>query len=396
MEENLPNKLLTEVEAHTNALIQREQEVNRKLVYTERMMSRYQSVHNIGLSLFKINNVIQAKNELLNFLEEQIHFQKILIISFDNGSLMYDYRGYTDEDISVVKNQGKDVISYLDLNISNLSSEYECIFLSNIEKSEELLGLSTFIVGRDVSTDNKFYFICGYDNKTGSMYNSKYPLKKEDINWYLQIIILWSSFLARSKLFEEINKKANENQLLAEQREREIEDRTRALLDALFDAKKYKLALELADAVVLLVDASSHKIIYANELFEKVTSLKREKAVGRKTLESLNLISLEKLDPFFSESFLNSIKDNGYFRGRYIYILEDKSEKELTISISRFNEEGGGSVYVIIGRDVTNERERIKQEKKHSEDIQKLNQLIINRELRIIELKQRISNYTKQ
>ncbi len=395
MEGELSEKLLNEVEAHTNVLVKREQEINKKLVSTEFLVARYKVIHNVALLLLRINDMNEARKEFLNYLVVEMHFQKVLMIGVDASVEIYDNRGYEDSYINELASRGSLLSDKLGTYFESKSTEFDGVYVGDDSGAEAILGMSTFLVGRAIYKERKFYILSGYDSSRGDIYKAKYPLNKDDISWYIQIIVLWSSFLTRIRLFDEINKNASENLLLAKQREKQIEDRTRALLEALFDAKKFKLALELADAVVLLIDDATHKIIYANELFEKSTGYKRDKVVGKITIESLKLIPLDKSAYLFSMLFEVIMKKNNAFRGRYVFIAEDQSEKEFVISVSRFDEEGGGSLYVLIGRDVTSERDIIKKDKTYAEDILKLNQLIVNRELRIIELKQKIATLIK-
>lgn len=395
MENEISKELLNDVEAHTIALVRREQDLNRKLISTELLMKRYQVLHSLSLLFLRSHDAEKTKKEFLDYLISSMHFQKVILLSTISKFEVNDCRGYLDEESNRISTNKEEIIKSINKYFENSLIEFDSLYIDDSKESETLFGLNSFLIGKAHFGDGVIYILSGFDLANGSIFKSKYPLSIDDISWFIQLVVLWSSFLERTKLFEELNAAVASSLLLAEQREKQIEERTRALLDALFDAKKFKLALELADAVVLLVDASSHKIIYANELFEKISGYKRDKFVGRKTLEFLKLIPLDRGVHLFSPSFDLEIKNTNVFRGRFIFISEGGVEHELVLSISRFAEEGGGSVFVVIGRDVTSERNIVKQEQKYAEDIKKLNQLIVNRELRIIELKQRIAGLIK-
>lgn len=389
MEENIDNNLLSENESHENVLVRREQEVNKKLVQAELLMSRYKVIHNIGLLLISTNSIDIAKSKFLEYLSSSLKFQKILMLKTgENISIMGD-SGYNSEQLKTISDSNI-TIDYL-AGLFKTKSLYDSVFVESDDKGKELLGLESFLVGRVVSAEYTLYLIAGYDSENGSMYKYRYPLSNEDVSWFMQIVLLGNSFLERVKMFNQLNNKIKENDLLIQEKEKQVEERTRTLLEALFDAKKYKLALELADIMVILADTSSHKIIYANEMFEKISGYKRDIIISRKTLDFFTVSPLFGAINFFTDEFDYILKEGKSVHGMYIVETANGEEKQLDISTSKFVEDEGGSIYVIIARDVTDERSAQKREKEYAENIEKLNRLIVNRELRIIELKRKVA-----
>lgn len=389
-EEQINAQLLSDVEAHTNALVKREQEINRKLVLTELLITRYKIIHDIAVVLLRNNDIEEAKKNFLNQLRGELNFQKIIMLRIGESIEIISSVGYSKEGLDNLISNNK-TRNLLDEIFKDKSGEFESAFVSENKDMIEAFDLNYALLSRAVYANEKFYIIGGYDTKEGVLYSYKYPIASTDQTWFTQLSILWSSFVERSNLFIQVNNKAEENKKLAEQREKQVEERTRALLDALFDAKKYKLALDQADIIVSLIDVASHKIIYANELFGRVFGYEIEQIVGRKSIEILNLIALSMSHDLFTDDFHSIMKNNRFIKGSYIATTKYNSEKQVDLSFSRFDEEGGGAIYVIIGRDVTEERSITAKEKEYAENIEKLNRLIINRELRIIELKRKIA-----
>lgn len=187
-----------------------------------------------------------------------------------------------------------------------------------------------------------------------------------------------------------------EQEQLVRQREKEIEDRTRALLDALYDAKKYLLILEQADLIVMLLDGASRRFVYFNKRSEDVFGFPRDDILRKETPEVLNLIPLVRDAALFGDEFEKLLSDNNIFRSTFAFTSKTKAQGAVRLTISKFIEEGGGFLYVLLGEDITREREAERFERRRTEETERLNQLMIGRELRMIELKKEISELSMQ
>lgn len=382
--------IISNEETHANVPILNTKNIDEKLAYMELLISRYKLGQDIGLMLLTVRDKAEAKSNLKEYMSRLISFQKILLYKSEDVNEIVAHFGYSDDEIDKIKNNPK-LLEFMDRLFKNNEYGYDSFYVSENTETENILFLKSFLITRAKKEDHTYYILTGYDSTHEEEYKNKYPISDYDAAWFLQLILLWDSFRERMKIHNQLNSKINEINLLIKEKEKKVEERTRSLLEALFDAKKYKIALELADVLVVLADASSHKVIYANELFETTTGYERATIISRKTIDSFDIISLSNSPEFFSEEFELAIRNSKVARGMYIVKTKNGNERQVDLSISRFAEGEGGSIYVIIGRDVTNERSIQKREKEYAENIEKLNRLIVNRELRIIELKRKVA-----
>lgn len=385
---------LADVIAHTNALIQRGRDQDRKLVSMELLMGRYQASHGVALLFSRTNEGADALNKFVQYLVGDMNFQKALVVRMGDNLTIEAQKGFTDEELS---NYTKDnallrtsLAQYQTEGIGAENAELIIIDEYTPSKRQELFGLSRYLIGNAPNGKDTLFVIAGYDAYKGALYGNKYPLGEGDVYWFSQIVLLCVSFLDKMHLFNELKQKATENMYLAEQREKQIEERTRALLDALFDAKKFRLVIERADMLVALIDSASRRFIFVNKLWEQVTGFGRDMLIGKKTFDFLHLTPLERQPKLFSPEFDARLLSDGYFRGSFVYQEEHGDERALSLSISRFEDDAGGVLFVVIGYDISEERERNARERSRIEEVEKLNQLMINRELRIIELKRQL------
>lgn len=187
-----------------------------------------------------------------------------------------------------------------------------------------------------------------------------------------------------------LRKRFAEQEILVQQREKEIEERTRALLDALYDAKKYLLILEQADLIVILLDGASHRFVYLNKQAEDIFGYKRDDVLRSSTTDILQLVPLVRGSELFNGEFQTTLNEGGVFHGDFAFIKKNEEQGAVRLTVSRFAEEGGAVLLVILGEDITTERERTREERQRVEETERLNQLMIGRELRMIALKEEI------
>jgi PAS domain S-box-containing protein len=193
-----------------------------------------------------------------------------------------------------------------------------------------------------------------------------------------------------SSMVEDLEKRYAAQEALVREREKEVEERTRALLDALYDAKKYLLILEQADLIVILLDGASRKFVYLNKRCEDLFGFERNEVLRSRTPEIFQFVALESHRDLFGDEFEESMESGKSFRNSFAYTAKDGHEGVVRLTVSKFVDEGGGVLYVFLGEDITSERERERIERKRTEETERLNQLMIGRELRMIALKEEI------
>lgn len=192
------------------------------------------------------------------------------------------------------------------------------------------------------------------------------------------------------KTIADLEQRFAEQEQLIRQREKEVEERTRALLDALYDAKKYLLILEQADLVVMLLDGASQRFVYFNKRSEDVFGFNRDDVLRKETPKILGLVPLALSGVLFGGEFEKILASGNLFRGAFAFTGKTGAQGTVRFTASRFVEEGGGFLYVLLGEDITKEREYKREERKRIEETERLNQLMIGREERMIELKREL------
>jgi PAS domain S-box-containing protein len=397
MAEEQPIQSLADVIAHSNVLIQRGRELDQKLVAMELLMSRYQASHAVALLFSQVDEKTDALLEFVNYLVLEMNFQKAGVLRVAKDVALVTQRGFTSAEVADFTSDQGAIRTALagDVQEQNAIEGAALIDLraQGADKGKRLFGLVRYLIGRAKDGDDELVIFAGFDDDKGALYENKYPLAEDDVFWFSQLVLLCISFLDKMRLFNALKQKAAENMILAEEREKQIEERTRALLDALFDAKKFRLVIERADMLVALIDSASHRFIFVNTLWERFTGFPRDSIIGKKTFEALSfepLEHLEKQPKLFSAEFEMQIQSDGFSRGTFVSVDPTGSERAVSLSFSRFDDDAGGMLYVIIGRDISEDRERSARERARIEEVEKLNQLMINRELRIIELKQQL------
>ncbi len=398
MDEGAQKMEMSDLTAHTNALVQYGRDLERKLIASELLLSRYRASHAVALLFSEGRERNVVLTEFTKYLIQEMNFQKVLIVRIGKESEVITHKGFSEQEagsLFIDKDKLRDALKPY---MSEERMPENALFISVLDPGSvervEFFGFAQYMIGRTHDGDDLLFIIAGYDSEKGALYANKYPLTQNDVSWFSQLVLLCGAFLVKMQLFSELEKKAAENLVLAEQREKQIEDRTRTLLDALFDAKKFRLVIERADMLVALLDSASHRFIFVNALWEQLTGYEREQVIGKKTLEFLQLIPLERQSKLFSPEFDAEISQQGAFHGSFVHRDKAGNERAFSLSLSRFEDDAGGMVYVVIGRDITEDRVRSARERSHVEEVEKLNQLMVNRELRIIELKKQLVSGT--
>ncbi len=152
--------------------------------------------------------------------------------------------------------------------------------------------------------------------------------------------------------------------------------------------KRFRQVAENAEEWIWEIDKEG-LYIYANPALEKVLGYKPEEIVGKKhfydfftsdTREDLKKVAFEVFVK--KEAFKNFLNPNVHKNGNVV-LLETSGSPIL-------NERGDLFGYRGLDTDVTTRKKTEKDLKSHVEELERINKLTINRELKIIELKKEI------
>lgn len=367
-----------------------------KLAQMEFLIERYQAAHGIALLFSGAGEHIATLQHFVEYLVQKMSFQKAFVLRMGENVTLVAQNGFSADEILRYTGAPLDVkaqfLKFVPLH-ADATENAELVVTDSFDAEHhgKLFGLSRYLIGHTQDGEDLLFVVAGFDTLERLQAGKEFPLSTGDVYWFSQLILLCGSFLVRTRLFGELTKKASENSQLAEQREKQIEERTRALLDALFDAKKFRLVIERADVLVALIDSASHRFMFVNALWERITGYSRDSLVGKKTFEFLEFEPLSRQPKLFSPEFEAQLLAQGSFHGDFVLKDQAGDEQALSLSLSRFEDDAGGMLYVVIGRDIAEDRERSARERLHVEEVEKLNQLMINRELRIIELKRQLA-----
>lgn len=154
------------------------------------------------------------------------------------------------------------------------------------------------------------------------------------------------------------------------------------------DLQKYKLALDCASNHIVITD-SDGKILYANKSAQLLTGYSEEEILGHNPR-----LWGGQMDASFYIDFWKQIKEK---RVVYNGIFENKrknGEKYLAqATVSPIVDENGELLgFVGVEEDVTEERKIQKENKDSLEKLAKFNELMVGRELKMVELKKTIAN----
>ena len=157
------------------------------------------------------------------------------------------------------------------------------------------------------------------------------------------------------------------------------------------DLQKYKYALDSNNSHVIITD-SSGKVIYANDAVTRLTGYSNEEVVGANPR-----LWGGQMTPEFYANFWDVIKNKKQvFRGEVTNMRKDGTLyiAEAIVSPIIVKDELIG--FVGTETDITGRKKQEEGERKHSEEIEKLNDLMVDRELKMKEMKKQLQILTEK
>lgn len=158
------------------------------------------------------------------------------------------------------------------------------------------------------------------------------------------------------------------------------------------DLQKYKQALDNATNHVVITD-SEGVILYANEAAQKLTGYALSELVGQTPRLWGGQMSRQFYEDFWRQikiekkAFIGEITNRR--KGGEIYIAH-------AIVSPILGSEGQLSGFVAIETDITNQKKQEQEKMKNLEEMEKLNQLMVGRELKMVELKKELALLKKR
>ncbi len=154
------------------------------------------------------------------------------------------------------------------------------------------------------------------------------------------------------------------------------------------DLTKFKLALDSNNSHVIITDPDG-VIIYANEAVTRLTGYSQDEILGKTPR-----LWGKQMPAEFYEKFWDTIKNKlQVFRGE---ITNMKKSGELYVADAIvspiISQEGELLGFVGVEQDVTDRKRDEESMQKHTEEVEKLNDLMVDRELKMIEMKKEIDN----
>lgn len=156
---------------------------------------------------------------------------------------------------------------------------------------------------------------------------------------------------------------------------------------------KVQKAIESSGEIIFMTDTEGI-FTYVNPQFTRTYGFTREEVIGKTTPRILKSGKQSVLE---YQNLWNTIKK----RERYTYEITNKTKDEQLITVaSSINliEDGRGNIlgFLAIQRNISEEKKTRDLEKKHMQDLERLNILMIGREVRMIELKREIAELTEK
>lgn len=149
--------------------------------------------------------------------------------------------------------------------------------------------------------------------------------------------------------------------------------------------KKYHEIFELNEDAILMISMKTKKVIEANMVSTKLLGC---------SMEKLKKIELSKLFPHFMCEQICGIKKSQSFINTKNFeriLVKKYNGEEFYADVRPRNMfTGGEQVIIMVIRDVSDQRKSEEAVRNHALEIEKLNKLMIGRELKMIELKKEI------
>lgn len=250
---------------------------------------------------------------------------------------------------------------------------------SAVESSTGLDGIKRLYVIQPFGSDNKSYVVLGLP--TGSLLAQSISNTIRTIIGLIVIAVLalagiW--IITRKKLLKPLQMSDEQVKLLRKQTE-----------------NRYFKLMEEAPDPILTVDTKG-VITDANKVGLELSGLTREQIVGHSFLKMTKLItpaSLLVASKHFAEMLKGKKSDSGY---EVTLVTKGNVKRQYNVNTTEIREGDTLVGYQVILRDVTamvNEQEALKKQK---EELQRLNDAMNDREVKMIELKQENDRLRKQ
>ena len=168
-----------------------------------------------------------------------------------------------------------------------------------------------------------------------------------------------------------------------------LESLERASSETEAEHQKAQSYLKVMASMFVALDSSGN-VSFANQSAKEILGVATdEEIIGKNWLD--NFVP-QKIRPEVKKVFNDTIageKKSDYYEN---LVLTKKGEERLIAWHNTILKDGGGNVIgtVSSGNDITQYREQSEKEKEQSEDLKKANELMMGREMRIIELKKEV------
>lgn len=164
------------------------------------------------------------------------------------------------------------------------------------------------------------------------------------------------------------------------------------------NAKNEAILAGIGDGLVV-VDIDGN-ISYVNKSFEEILGWKMQEVVGRSMVEVIPTENINSVHVQFKEEILSKVLAGEKFiadlTNPFYFIRKDKSRFPVSIIVTPvfIGEKIVGAVETF--RDITNEKEKTESLADQMKELEKLNQVMIGRELKMIDLKKEIEELKKK
>ncbi len=158
------------------------------------------------------------------------------------------------------------------------------------------------------------------------------------------------------------------------------------------ELEKYKLALDSTSTHIIITD-SDGVILYLNEAAEHTTGYSREEVLGKTPR-----IWGRQMAPDFYTKLWDTIKaKKQVFKGEMVNKRKNGELYTVAAIISPIVDRETGELvgYVGIEEDITERKNKAEEHAAHLVEMERINKLMIGRELRMAELKQQLAKYQK-
>lgn len=318
---------------------------------------RLLSVLVAGLDLGWLNDSV-AKLELPEGSELMVVDKDGVVLATTNNPK--EYVGKSTRDVSVIKD-----------NIGGNRSA--------VESSKGLDGINRLYVIQPFGSDNSSYIVLGIPS--GSLLAQSISNTIRTIIGLILIALLGLAgiwFISRKKLLKPLQMSDEQLQLLKKQTE-----------------SRYFKLIDNAPDPILTIDTKG-VITDSNKVGLELSGLKRDEIVGHSFLKMTKLItpaSLLVASKHFAEMLKGKKSDSGY---EVTLVTKGNVKRQFDVHTTEIREGSTIVGYQVILRDVTNRVLEQEELKKQKEELQRVNDAMNDREIKMIELKQENEKLRKQ